>query len=107
MQTLGANDRKQLRSMPEATVNATATINGQHAVIHLTNESSTPAVMLRVNLKGNDGEQILPVIYSDNYFHLMSGESKDIEIEWNKEDARGTKPIVEITGTNVSKKTVQ
>ena len=59
--------------------------------------------MLRLNLKGDDGEQILPVIYSDNYFHLMPGESRTIDIEWKNEDARGTTPIVEISGTNVSK----
>jgi hypothetical protein len=62
---------------------------------------------LRLNLKGSDGEQILPVIYSDNYLHLMPGESRVIDIEWKIEDARGVQPIVEITGTNVSKNTVQ
>jgi len=63
--------------------------------------------MLRLNLKGSDGEQILPVIYSDNYLHLLPGESRVINIEWKDEDARGTKPLVEITGTNVSKIIVQ
>ena len=74
--------------------------------ITLTNNSDVPAVMLRLNLKGNDDEQILPVIYSDNYFHLMPGESRTIDVEWKVEDARGIKPIVEITGTNVSKSTI-
>jgi len=63
--------------------------------------------MLRLNLKGSDGEQILPVIYSDNYLHLMPGESRTIDIEWKAEDARGTVPMIEITGTNVTKKTVR
>jgi hypothetical protein len=62
--------------------------------------------MLRLNLKGNDGEQFLPVIYSDNYFHLMPGENRTIDVEWKVEDARGCQPMIEITGTNVSKSTI-
>ena len=56
----------------------------------------------------SDGEQILPVIYSDNYFNLLSaGHSRTIDIEWKAEDTRGTSPVVEITGTNVPKMTVK
>ena len=53
--------------------------------------------MLRVNLKGADGEQILPVIYSDNYFTLMPGEQKTVNVSWRTEDARGQQPQFEIT----------
>ena len=38
---------------------------------------------------------------------LMPGESRTISIEWKAEDARGCNPIVEITGMNISKTTVQ
>ena len=91
------NDRTSLHDMRQAQVTAVA--NGKS--ITITNNGTVPAVMLRLNLKGNDGEQILPVIYSDNYLHLMPGESRTIDIEWKAEDARGCKPIVEITGMNV------
>jgi hypothetical protein len=37
----------------------------------------------------------------------MPGESRSINVEWKNEDARGTKPIIEITGTNVEKMTVE
>ena len=91
------NDRKSLHDLRQA--NVTAVTNGKS--ITITNNGNVPAVMLRLNLKGDDGEQILPVIYSDNYLHLMPGESRTIDIEWKNEDARGCKPIVEISGTNV------
>ena len=107
IQSHGTNDRKQLRTMPESALSSTVNVMDSHALITLTNCSSTPAVMLRLNLKGSDGEQILPVIYSDNYLHLMPGESRTIDIEWKAEDARGTVPMIEITGTNVTKKTVR
>lgn len=91
------NDRKSLHDMDLAQVTAVAT--GKR--ITITNPGNVPAVMLRLNLKGDDGEQILPAIYSDNYFHLMPGESRTIDLDWKAEDARGCKSIVEITGMNV------
>ncbi len=97
------NDRTSLHDMWQAQVTAVA--NGKS--ITVTNNGTVPAVMLRLNLKGDDGEQILPVIYSDNYLHLMPGEARTIDIEWKAEDARGCKPIVEINGTNVTKLIVQ
>lgn len=96
------NDRTSLQDLRQAQV-ATA-VDGR--TITLTNNGQVPAVMIRLNLKGDDGEQILPVIYSDNYFHLMPGESRTINIEWKNEDTRGCKPIVEITGMNVSKSAI-
>jgi len=97
------NDRTSLHDMRRAQVTATA--NGKR--ITLTNGGHVPAVMLRLNLKGDDGEQILPVLYSDNYLHLMPGESRTINIEWKAEDARGCKPVVEISGMNISKTTIE
>ncbi len=100
--TTEGNDRTSLHDLHRAQV--TTAVNGKS--ITLSNSGNVPAVMLRLNLKGDDGEQILPVIYSDNYFHLMPGESRTINIEWKAEDARGANPIVEITGTNLSKSTI-
>ena len=100
------SDRTSLHDLRQAQVATHVTTEGTKARITLTNEGTVPAVMLRLNLKGNDGEQILPVIYSDNYLHLMPGESRTIDVEWKVEDARGTTPIVEITGTNLSKSTI-
>ncbi len=103
VQSLGTNSRAALHDLRQAQVNVTR----HDGVVTLTNTGSVPAVMIRLNLKGDDGEQILPVIYSDNYFHLMPGESRSINVEWKNEDARGTKPLIEITGTNVEKMIVK
>ena len=65
------------------------------------NLSHEPALMIRLNLKTPDGEQVLPVLYDDNYFHLMPGERRTIRVSWNPCDARGMQPEVEITGFNV------
>ena len=97
------NDRKALHDMQQASVTAIA----HGTSITLTNNGTVPAVMVRLNLKGDDGEQILPVIYSDNYLQLMPGESRTIDIEWKTEDARGAQPIIEIAGMNLSKTTIE
>jgi hypothetical protein len=97
------DDRTALHDMRRAQVSAT--VDGKS--ITLSNNGNSPAVMIRLNLKGDDGEQILPVIYSDNYFHLMHGESRTIDIEWKTEDARGCKPVVEITGMNMPETNIE
>ena len=81
----------------EQRVNLTQTGETQQADVMLRNKSRSPAIFLRLNLKGADGEQILPVIYSDNYITLMPGESKTIHVSWKAQDARGQQPCFEIT----------
>ncbi len=96
-----SGSRKVLRTLPQAIVDAAVTMSGTKAIVTLENTGTVPAMMLRLNLNGSDGEQILPVIYSDNYFHLLPGERRTITIEWNPADARNTTPQIEITGANV------
>jgi methionine-rich copper-binding protein CopC len=82
------NNYRALTSLSKAEVEQQTTITGTAARVILTNKSKVPAPFLRLNLKGADGEQILPVLYSDNYITLMPGESKTIMISWKQEDAR-------------------
>ena len=68
----------------------------------LTNESDVPALMIRLMITGKpSGERILPAFYSDNYIHLMPGESRTIHMSIRKADARGEKPDVKISGFNL------
>ncbi len=96
------NDRTSLHDLQRAQVSTT--VDGKS--ITLSNNGNSPAVMIRINLKGDDGEQILPVFYTDNYFHLMPGEARTIDIDWKTEDTRGSHPIIEISGMNINKMTV-
>lgn len=87
-----------LEQLPKAQVEQRVEQIGKTAVcVTLHNKSKVPATFLRLNLKGNDGEQILPVIYSDNYITLMPGERKSVDISWKSEDSRGQDVLVEIT----------
>ena len=67
------------------------------------NESDTPAMMIRLAVKGDKTACMMaPVLYSDNYFSLMPGESKQIHISLAHADTQGEQPTLEITGFNVS-----
>jgi len=68
----------------------------------LRNSSGTPALMIRLKVvTRNNDQRILPVMYSDNYFSLMPGEQKTIITKVNKQDARGKKPRIMISGFNI------
>ncbi|WP_455162379.1 glycosyl hydrolase 2 galactose-binding domain-containing protein [Tannerella forsythia] len=73
-----------------------------HATVTVENTTATPALMIRVNVTGEkDGLQFLPVFYSDNYFALLPGEKKTVNIRWKDEDTRGNTPKVQLSGYNV------
>ncbi|GHU76938.1 hypothetical protein FACS189414_3560 [Bacteroidia bacterium] len=68
----------------------------------LKNDTKVPALMIRLNtLGGKDGERILPVFYSDNYFSLLPGEEKVVTIKLYDVDTRGETPKIAITGFNL------
>ena len=94
------NNYRALNTLPKPQLQKDVKVNGTQAVVTVRNTGKTPAVFLRVNLKGADGEQILPVIYNDNYFTLMPGESKTVNVTWKQEDSRGQEPKIELTAIN-------
>lgn len=105
--SLKGNDYRALRKLPEVALQSTTNIRNDNqgnweACVTLKNASPTPALMIRVNVVGRkDGEQFLPVFYSDNYFSLLSGEEKKITIRWKDVDTRGESPKIIVTGYNV------
>ena len=96
----GNESAKKLESMAPAQVDVKLMFDpDMHFVI--TNTGDTPALMLRLNLCGEDGEQVLPVEYSDNYFHLLPGERKTVTVKWSQFDTRGTDLRLKVSGYNV------
>lgn len=68
----------------------------------LKNTGDRPALMIRLNVVGEQtGEQVLPVLYEDNYFSLMPGEQKEVLVRVRNEDTRGEKPVIKLSGFNV------
>jgi hypothetical protein len=94
------NNYRALNTLPKPVLQQSVQVTGTKAVLTLKNGGKSVAPFLRINLKGADGEQILPVIYSDNYFTLMPGDQKVVTIEWKAEDGRGQTPVIEVTPIN-------
>ena len=100
-------NHKAMRNMAKAKVKCRSSFRmGKDrkwtGTVTIENRSNVPAVMIHLNLKGKeDGQQILPAVYEDNYFSLMPGEKKTISIRWDDADSRGCKPMVKMTGYNI------
>ena len=105
--SLEENNYQDLRQLAKVALQSTTTMDKNadgtwSAVSVIENKTSTPALMIRLNVVGSkDGQQLLPVFYSDNYFSLLPGEKKEVRMSWKDEDTRGNEGKVLITGYNV------
>ena len=67
--------------------------------VRLENKGATPALMIRLKvLDSATGDLVLPVRYSDNWFFLMPGEAKTVEVSF--EQCKG-KPVFQTQGLNL------
>ena len=74
-------------------------------VAHVTVTNPGPHLAFFVHLritKGRGGEELLPILWQDNYFSLLPGEKKEITATYRMEDLEGTHPVVEVDGWNVA-----
>jgi|GEM_PF-1674227 len=95
-----------LRELPKTTLDhkTSVTRSGDKWLLttKLVNNTSTPALMVRLKVTGNKtGERILPVFFSDNYVFLMPGDEKVITMRLSDRDTRREKPGVVISGFNI------
>jgi len=58
------------------------------------------AVHLKVK-KGPGGDEVLPILWEDNYFPLLPGESRQIAATYAAGDLGKAAPVVEVDGWNV------
>jgi exo-1,4-beta-D-glucosaminidase len=71
--------------------------------VALENPSKSLAFFVRLKLdKEPGGEEILPVIWQDNYISLLPGEKRDLTATYRATELGGAKPVVEVTGWNVA-----
>jgi len=92
-------DYTGLNSMPKADLKVSSKItkeNGKCIMnVKITNSKSSPAVAFAVRLqvvKAKTGKRILPVFMNDNYFSLVRGETKNIQIEFNEDQFENDLP---------------
>jgi len=80
------------------------------------NPSSTLAFAIRLKVnpapRGHEAresapeDEVLPVLWQDNYFPLLPGETRQVTATYNTKDLGKSAPVVEVEGWNVKKKVV-
>jgi exo-1,4-beta-D-glucosaminidase len=72
------------------------------AVTHVMLENPSKSLAFFVRLKLNKGnEEILPVVWQDNYISLLPGEKREITATYPAADLGNAKPAVQVRGWNV------
>ena len=78
---------------------------GEAETTHVTLTNSSKSLAFFVRLKANrsaDGQEILPVLWQDNYISLLPGERREVSATYRASDLGNTTPTVEVSGWNVA-----
>jgi len=99
-------DFTALNQLPKVSLKVTSRTekHGDESVTHVTVENPSKALAFFVRLKvdkGAGGEEILPVIWQDNYFSLLPGEQRELTASYRSSALGNAKPVVEVSGWNV------
>jgi exo-1,4-beta-D-glucosaminidase len=71
--------------------------------VNLENPGKALAFFVRLKAtKGPQGEEILPVLWQDNYLSLLPGEKRTVSATFRAADLGSTWPAVELSGLNLS-----
>jgi hypothetical protein len=91
-------------------VSCTANRKGNIYVVDvsLSNPSSHLAFGINPKIKkGASGDLVLPVYWQDNYFSLLPGESRRVNVQFDIEDLGTAQPLLTIGGWNITAKEIK
>ncbi len=102
-------DMSALDSLPPAEVKATArfaTSGGEsRAHVRLENASEAMAFFLHASVrKGEEGDEVLPVLWSDNDVTLAPGETLELTATYAASDLGSARPVARVEGWNVERR---
>jgi exo-1,4-beta-D-glucosaminidase len=106
----GYSDLSGLQSLAPASVKVTAKTHrsGDNDVTEITvtnvGHDRTPAFLTRADIHRGSatGDQVLPVLWSDNDITLWPGESQTITATYRHADLHGAAPVVTVAGWNTA-----
>jgi exo-1,4-beta-D-glucosaminidase len=107
----GYADLTGLDRLPTAEVKATATFEkaGTEGRARVALENPSKAIAFFVHLavrKGAWGEEVLPILWEDNYLTLLPGEKRQIAATYAAGDLGEARPAVTVDGWNVAPATL-
>jgi len=114
-------DYTALNSLPKVDLEVTAQSrqNGPQSSTTVTLRNSTQTLAFAVHLKVNRAPmayvsreapkdyEVLPVLWQDNYFALLPGETRQVTATYNTKDLGQSGAYVEVEGWNVKRRVVQ
>lgn len=92
-------DFKALQQLPKQRVRSTVSYAPGRATVTLTNPGPNLAFFVRLQILGAHGEEVLPVLWEDNYVSLLPGETRRITASYKTGDLKGAK--LRITGPSL------
>jgi exo-1,4-beta-D-glucosaminidase len=112
-------DYTALNGLPRVKLDATAQYkkdgDTSSSTVTVHNPTSTVALAVhltvnkfssgRVSREGEEDNEILPVLWQDNYFALLPGETRQITAAYHVSEKSKTVPSIEIDGWNVNRTT--
>ena len=101
-------DYTALSQLPKVKLNVThhteRKTGSEDAITHVVLENPSKSlaffVRLKVN-KGKGGEEVLPVLWQDNYFSLLPGERREVTATYGAKELGTAQAAVEVSGWNV------
>jgi exo-1,4-beta-D-glucosaminidase len=98
-------DFSALSRLPPAPVKTSATYARTQsegvARVRISNPTTHVAFIVRLQiLAGANGEEVLPVWWSDNYITLMPGETRTLSARYRLQDLGSAKPTLAVSGWN-------
>jgi len=95
-------DLTGLQQLPQTQLKAAVAFEAGRARVTLENPSQTLAFFVHLAVrKGSGGEEVLPVLWDDNYVTLLPGETREIDARYAPKDLGAAKPAVSVEGWNV------
>jgi exo-1,4-beta-D-glucosaminidase len=86
-------------------IKADTRVQGDQSIVRVRvkNPSAGIAFMVHPRLtQGEDGFDIVPVFWDDNYFSLLPGEEKTVEARYARSSAGGRRAVLKIEGYNIA-----
>jgi exo-1,4-beta-D-glucosaminidase len=98
-------DYTALSQLPKVKLNVShrSERNRDREITHVTveNPSKNLAFFVRLKLKkGAAGQEILPVLWQDNYISLLPGEKRELTADYRATELGAEKPVIEVKGWN-------
>jgi exo-1,4-beta-D-glucosaminidase len=104
-------DLTALQGLSPATLDVSAQVERRGAEetvrVRLANPRAPIAFFVRLHLtRGRDGEDLVPVLWQDNYLSLLPEERREITATYRVRDLGGASPALTVSGWNVAPRAV-